>query len=168
MISRLLKLRFDFLLAVKPRSSNPRLWTYETCVGYPDAKWHKALPADAKQESKAQDRGTLRYRILPRQPLNTTHLDLLVTVIQCARKVQKRWEILGEWVTNQAVTPGNVAFLVRPVRRHWQIETGVFKIVKAQKGLNFEHNFRHGKHLCDNFGVLMVVVAFMDQLCLFT
>ena len=30
-------------------------------------------------------------------------------------------------------------------------------------------SFGHGKaHLCDNFGVLMVVVALMGQLCLFT
>ena len=134
-------------------------------MGYPDAKWHKALPADAKQEAK--DRGTLRYRIFPRQPLNTTHPDLLVMVIQCERKVDTKWKILGEWVTNQAVTPGNVASWVRQVRRRWQIETGVFKTMKAQKGLNFEHNFGHGKHLCDNIGVLMVVVALIDKLCLY-
>ena len=41
--------------------------------------------------------------------------------------------------------------------------------MKAQKGLNFEHNFGHDKeHLGDNFGVLMVVVALMAQRCLFT
>ena len=83
MIQLLLKWRFDFLLAVKPRASEPRLWTYETCVGYPAAKWPKARPAAAQLESRVPDRGTLRYRILRRQPLNATHSDLLVTVIQC-------------------------------------------------------------------------------------
>ena len=168
-ISLLRELRFAFLLAVKPRSRAPRLWTYEAGVGYPEAAWPEATAEDAEQESVAKDRGPLRYRILHRRPLNASHPDWLVTVLQGERLVDNKWKMLGEWVTNQAVTPANVASWVRQVRRRWQIETGVFRTMKAQKGLNFEPNFGHGKTpLCDNFGVLMVVVALMAQRCLFT
>lgn len=48
------------------------------------------------------------------------------------------------------------------------IENEVFKTMKDQKGLNFEHNYGHGKaHLCDNLRRLMLV-ALADQLSYLT
>ena len=38
--------------------------------------------------------------------------------------------------------------------------------MKALTGMNFEHNYGHGKHaLCDNLAQLMMVAALLDQLC---
>ena len=54
----------------------------------------------------------------------------------------------------------------RYARRRWLIENCIFKTMKAQTGMNFEHNFGHGKQaLCDNFAQLMMLAALLDQLC---
>ena len=58
------------------------------------------------------------------------------------------------------------AVWVRYARRRWNIENCLFKTMKAVQGMNFEHNFGHGKqHLCNNIGLLMMVAACLDQLC---
>jgi len=94
---------------------------------------------------------------------------MLVTVIPVERRVRREVHVVGEWITSLPVTPKKVAAWVRYARQRWQIENEVFKTMKDQKGLNFEHNFGHGKtHLCDNLGMLMFVAAFADQLSLLT
>lgn len=113
---------------------------------------------------RQRDQGTLRYRILRQQPLNSAHPDILVTVIQGERVYDKQVQVVGEGITTLTVTPATVAALVRYARQRWPIENEVFQTMKDQKGLNFEHNFGHGKaYLCDNLGMLMLVVALIDQ-----
>lgn len=170
MVQLLLSLAMDFMLVVKPgQGTRPRLYRYEAVAGYEEARWLRPSRLEASKERAKRDRGTLRYRILRARSLNATHPDLKVTVIQGERVRNRQVQVVGEWVTNLSVTPANVAALVRDARQRWQIENEVFQTMKDQKGLNFEHNFGHGKaHLCDNLGMLMFLAALADQLSYLT
>lgn len=166
MVQLLLSLAMDFILVVKPgRRTLPSLYAYDARGGVVEAKWFKASQIEASKERRPRDRGTLQYRILRNVQLNLAHPEIKVTVIQCERKYQGQEQLVGEWITNLEVTPENVAAFVRYARQRWQLENEVFKTMKAQNGINFEHNFGHGEaYLCDNLGMLMFVAALADQL----
>jgi hypothetical protein len=70
----------------------------------------------------------------------------------------------NSWVTDFAVSEGNVAELVRIGRCRWKIENETFNTLKNQ-GYHIEHNFGHGKkHLSLNFLLLNLLAFFMHQI----
>ena len=162
MIDLLGELNMSYLLGVKPgQRQRQGVYTYEARSGLPEARWQRASSADAK------DRGRLSYRVLSGRPLHGRAPPPEVTVLQCERQLPKKGtQVVGEWVTNHELTSATAAVWVRYARRRWFIENCLFKTMKALQGMNFEHNFGHGKqHLCNNFALLMMVAACIDQLC---
>ena len=168
MIDLLGKLNMSYLLAVKPgQRQRQGVYTYEARSGLSEARWQRASRADAQQERYAKDRGRLSYRVLSGRALHDRAPQTEVTVLQCERQLpNKGTQVVGEWVTNHEIIPTTAAVWVRYARRRWNIENCLFKTMKAVQGMNFEHNFGHGKqHLCNNIGLLMMVAACLDQLC---
>ena len=167
MIQLIQELGMNFLLAVKPRQRQQGIYTYAARSGSAEARWHQPAATAAAAERYAKDRGTLTYRCLPQQPLNGQQPDLVVWVVQCQRRTkQGGQQVVGEWISSHRITPQNAALFVRYARRRWLIENCIFKTMKAQTGMNFEHNFGHGKQaLCDNFAQLMMLATLLDQLC---
>ena len=167
MVQLLQKLNYQFLLAVKPRQRQQGVFAYPARTGLQEARWRAATRHEATQERLPRDRQTLAYRCLAEQPLNGQHPQLKVSVLQCQRKTKQGGQrVVGEWVTTLPVTLQNSAHFVRYARRRWHVENGIFKTMKAQSGMNFEHNYGHGKHaLWDNLVQLMMVAALLDQLC---
>lgn len=168
MIKLLKELSMSYLLAVKPGPHQQGDLAYLARSGHPEARWHTPNQRDAAAERRPRDRGTLHYRVLPKQTLNGKHPELQGTVLQCERRPEKgARKLVGEWFTNHPVTPRQVAKFVRWARRRWSIENCIFKTLKALTGMNFEHNFGHGnEHLSNNLTLFMSVVALMDQLSL--
>lgn len=167
MVQLLQELHMEFLLAVKPRQHQRGIYTYDARGGLQESRWRPATPHEAAQERLPRDRQTLEYRCLSKRPLNGQHPQLQMTVLQCQRQTKQGGrKVVGEWVTTLPVTLKNSALFVRYARRRWLIENCIFKTMKAQTGMNFEHNYGHGKHaLCDNLAQLMMVAALLDQLC---
>ena len=168
MIKLFQELDMDYLVAVKSRQHQRGVYTYDARHGLLESKWRCATKFEASQERLPKDRGTLIYRCLPARALNGQHPGLLVTVLQGERQSQKGGrKVVGEWVTSLPVDIDNIRLFVRYARRRWLIENCVFKTMKALTGMNFEHNYAHGKNaLCDNLAQLMVIAASLDQLCL--
>ena len=167
MVQVLQELNMEWLLAVKPRQHQRGIFTYAARAGLPEARWRPATPQEATQERLPKDRHTLEYRCLSARPLNGQHPELKVTVLQCQRETKQGGRrVVGEWVTTLPASIKNSALFVRYARRRWLIENCIFKTMKAQTGMNFEHHYGHGKHaLCDNRAQLMMVAALLDQLC---
>ena len=167
MVHLMLELGLQFLLAVKPRQHQRGIFTYDARQGCQEAQWQSATTIEAAQERQPRDRGTLEYRSLARRPLNGQHAELEVSVLQCQRQTKAGGrKVVGEWVTQLPDATHKVALFVRYARRRWLIENCIFKTMKALTGMNFEHNYGHGKHaLCDNLAQLMMVAALLDQLC---
>jgi hypothetical protein len=109
--------------------------------------------------------GTIhKFRFANNIPLNTSNQDLLVNFIEY-------WEIKpsGEkqyfsWITDLLVTKENVYTLMKIGRARWKIENETFNTLKNQ-WYHFEHNFWHGyKNLATNFGIIMMLAFFIDQI----
>ena len=168
MIKLLEELSMSYLLVVKPGRHQQGPLAYWARSGHAEARWHVPSQRDATAERQPRDRGTLRYRVLPKQALNGKHPELQGTVLQGERWPKKGGrKLVGEWFTNHPVTPRQAAKFVRWARRRWSIENCIFKTLKALTGMNFEHNFGHGKEfLSNNLTQFMVAAALMDQLSL--
>ena len=97
-------------------------------------------------------------------PLNDSHPDLLVNVLEYtehhANGKKQRWV----WVTDFQLNQKNVFRIMEGGRARHKIENETFNTLKNQ-GYHFEHNFGHGKqHLGTVFGNLMLLAFFVDQL----
>jgi hypothetical protein len=104
-----------------------------------------------------------RFRFINQVPLNESHQELLVNVLQY-------WEIDGEkvqhfsWITDLTLAKWNVNPIMSGGRARWKIENETFNTLKNQ-GYHFEHNYGHGeKHLSVNFAVLMMLAFLIDQI----
>ena len=168
MIKLLEELSMSYLLVVKPGRHQQEPLAYWARSGHAEARWHGPSQRDAMAERQPRDRGTLRYRVLPKQALNGKHPEIQGTVLQCERWSKKGGrKLVGEWFTNHPVTPRQAAKFVRWARRRWSIENCIFKTLKALTGMNFEHNFGHGnENLSNNLTQFMIAAALMDQLSL--
>ena len=103
-------------------------------------------------------------RWLTQVPLNESHPDVLVNMLEY-------WEIedgsvifYGSWVTDLELRENNVSLVVRGARAHWKIENDTFNTLKNQ-GYHLEHNFGHGKqNLSVVLSLLMLLAFASDQL----
>lgn len=108
------------------------------------------------------------FRFHHRVPLNESHADELVNVLEY-------WEIhpngkvqYFSWITDFALTPGNVYAVMRGGRARWKIENETFNTLKNQ-GYHLEHNYGHGEQNLSVVLVLLMMLAFLvdqvQQLC---
>lgn len=103
------------------------------------------------------------FRFLNGVPLNQSHLDLPVNVIEYWQRCEKKKTLHFSWVTDFTVTRDNVYALMRGGRARWKIENETFNTLKNQ-GYHFEHNYGLGKeHLSEVFVMLMMLAFLVDQ-----
>jgi hypothetical protein len=96
-------------------------------------------------------------------PLNDTHHDYRVNVIEYWEEKPNGKKQHFTWITKLKITQENVFDLMRSARARWKIENETFNTLKNQ-GYNFEHNYGHGKNnLCSNFTMLMTLAFLIDQ-----
>ncbi len=97
-------------------------------------------------------------------PINDTHLDCLVNVLEYWEENENGTKQRWVWVTDYSLTEKNVYQIMRGGRARHKIENETFNTLKNQ-GYQFEHNFGHGKqHLSTVFAHLMMIAFFVDQL----
>jgi hypothetical protein len=105
-----------------------------------------------------------RFRYLNGVPLNDTHFELEVNLIEY-------WELHPSgkcqhfaWVTDLPVKPDRLMTLMRAGRARWKIENETFNTLKNQ-GYHFEHNFGHGyQHLATVLCCAMMLAFLIDQI----
>jgi Transposase DDE domain len=103
------------------------------------------------------------FRFAKGVPLNESHPDVLVNVLQY-------WEIDGDgkvqyfsWITDFLLTPENVWDIMRGGRARWKIENETFNTLKNQ-GYHLEHNYGHGEQNLSVVLALLMMLAFLvDQ-----
>ena len=96
-------------------------------------------------------------------PLNESHADELVNVLEY-------WEIHPDgtvqhfsWITDFLLTPENVWDIMRGGRARWKIENETFNTLKNQ-GYHLEHNYGHGEQNLSVVLALLMMLAFLvDQ-----
>lgn len=103
------------------------------------------------------------YRFINQLPLNNSHPDLLVNVLEY-------WEADGtkvlnfSWITDIPLTATTVEKVMRGGRARWKVENETFNTLKNQ-GYHLEHNYGHGQqYLSSVFGYLTFLAFLMDQL----
>jgi hypothetical protein len=101
-------------------------------------------------------------------PLNESHADELVNVLEY-------WEIHPggkvqhfSWITDFPLTPANVWDIMRGGRARWKIENETFNTLKNQ-GYHLDHNYGHGEQNLSVVLALLMILAFLvdqvQQLC---
>lgn len=124
--------------------------------------WIKDL--DAQEHAMIDEKDTRHeFEYYHDVPLNDTHHDFRVNVIQYTETKKNGKVQRFSWVTNIMVTDKNVVDLMRAGRSRWRIENETFNTLKNQ-GYNFEHNYGHGdKNLCSVLTMMMVLAFLVDQ-----
>ena len=103
-----------------------------------------------------------RFRFLNDVPLNASHTEVRVNVIEYWEMGQDKVQHFS-WVTDLRVTKRNVFHLMRGGRARWKIENETFNTLKNQ-GYHFEHNYGQGEqHLSVVFAALMMLAFLVDQ-----
>jgi hypothetical protein len=108
------------------------------------------------------------FRFCNSVPLNESHPDVLVNVLEY-------WEIDRNgkvqhfsWITDFLLAPANVWDIMRGGRARWKIENETFNTLKNQ-GYNLEHNYGHGERNLSVVLALLMMLAFLvdqvQQLC---
>ena len=101
-------------------------------------------------------------------PLNESHPDELVGVLESWEIPPDRTEQSFSWITDFALNPDNVWAIMRGGRARWKIENETFNTLKNQ-GYHLEHNYGHGEQNLSVVLALMMMLAFLvdqvQQLC---
>ena len=96
-------------------------------------------------------------------PLNGSHLDIKINVLDYYEIDKKGKKQHFTWVTDLSLTKESVYKIMRGGRARWKIENETFNTLKNQ-GYHFEHNFGHGnKYLTTVFVYLMMLAFLIDQ-----
>ena len=149
-IKRLKKDRHSFILVAKEKD-------------------HKALFEEfrrlpTKSHELKKDTVTHRFKWTNGLPLNDSHLDCSVNVLEYWEEHEKGEKQHWVWVTDIQLTEENVYLIMKGGRARHKIENETFNTLKNQ-GYQFEHNFGHGKkYLSTVFAYLMMLAFFVDQL----
>ena len=100
----------------------------------------------------------------PSLPLNDTHTDTEVTVLEYREEGKSGDKKYFCWITDLEVNEKTVEQLVCGGRARWRIENETFNTLKNQ-GYQFEHNFGHGNNQLSTVLVYLMFIAFlMDQI----
>ena len=155
-IRRVLEHDMDFLI-VAQQKGNASL--FEAIDARPEAHTESWTVA-ADTEAGVLGHG---YRITKGVPLNKSHEDVLVNVLEYWEIDKKGRQHIWVWVTNLVPTRDNAEQMMRAGRARWYIENSTFLTLKRQ-GYNFLHCYGHGKkHLQSVLGTLMVLALLIDQ-----
>ena len=103
------------------------------------------------------------FKYLNNVPLNQSHTDLLVNVLEYCQ-LEKNGKVTEfSWVTDIEITDDNVYQLMKAGRARWKIENETFNTLKNQ-GYNLGHNYGLGKkNLSGIFTILMMLTFLVDQ-----
>ncbi len=149
-LSLLDSLEMDYVIGVKPGDHQ---YLFD---------WIKALePKHTRQEGAD---GTIHdYHYYTDVPLNATHADYHVNVLEYCETKKSGKQQRFSWVTKLPLSPYNVEKIMRAGRSRWRIENETFNTLKNQ-GYNFEHNYGHGyDNLCSVMTMLMMMAFLIDQ-----
>ncbi len=149
-IKRLKKERYSFILVAKENDHKALFEEF------------RALPTKSQELKKNNVRH--RFKWTNGLPLNYSHLDCLVKVLEYWEENEKGKEQHWVWVTDIELNEDNVYSIMKGGRARHKIENETFNTLKNQ-GYQFEHNFGHGKkNLSTVFAYLMMLAFFVDQL----
>jgi hypothetical protein len=96
-------------------------------------------------------------------PLNKTHSDLLVNVLEYWQVGKAGKVTRFSWITDLPITDKNVFDLMLAGRARWRIENETLNTLKNQ-GYNLGHNYGLGKeNLSAVFTILMMLAFLIDQ-----
>jgi len=122
----------------------------------------RALPC--KTHEIKQEKKTHRFEWVNGIPLNDSHPDCLVNVLEYWEEQDDGKKQHWVWVTDIELNTSNVYQIMRGGRARHKIENETFNTLKNQ-GYHYNHNFGHGnKNLSTVFAYLMVLAFFVDQL----
>ncbi len=111
-----------------------------------------------------EDKVTHRFAFANGHPLNDSHHDCPVNVLEYWEIHESGFQQHWVWVTDIELSEKNVFTLMRGGRTRHKIENETFNTLKNQ-GYQFEHNFGHGYHnLSTVLAHLMLIAFFVDQL----
>ena len=125
--------------------------------------WLATTPGVNTAEFTDKDGVVHRFRYLHGAPLNETHFDLTVNVLDYEEQRPSGKTQRFTWVTDIPLHQDNLLRIMRGARARWKIENETFNTLKSQ-GYHFEHNFGHGyQHLSTVFAYLMMLAFLIDQ-----
>lgn len=149
-LSLLDSLNMDYLIGVKP---GDHTYLFD---------WIRDLPGESHTEIDEQET-THEFQYYHDVPLNDTHHDYRVNVLEYTERKKSGKIQRFSWVTKLAITKENVFMQMRAARSRWRIENETFNTLKNQ-GYNFSHNYGHGKeNLCSVMTMLMLLAFLIDQ-----
>ena len=68
------------------------------------------------------------------------------------------------WVSSIKISENNAFRIMKAARARWKIENETFQTLKSETSYNLNHSYGHGKkHFCTIFGILTMLVFFVDQ-----
>ena len=100
-------------------------------------------------EHRLEDGSARGYRFAAILPLNASHLDMRVNMIEYWETDKNDSEKVTRdmsWITNMDITEENIFDIVLAARTRWKIENETFNTIKNQ-GYNYEHNYGHSVSL---------------------
>lgn len=127
--------------------------------------WFRAASRFKTFEERDTKTGiTRRYKWVENLPLNESHSDIRVNMLELEEEDRKGKISLFTWITSVSLRKTKVAEVARVGRARWKIENETFNTLKNQ-GYNFEHNYGHGQqHLCTMMAILMLLAFTVDQI----
>lgn len=97
-------------------------------------------------------------------PINDSHPDEMVNLIEFWEVDKKGKASEWSWITSLEITPENAFEIAAIGRARWGIENQTFNTLKNQ-GYHLEHNYGHGKkYLSSTLAGLMLLAFLCDQL----
>jgi len=114
--------------------------------------------------TQTDEKGTVHnFRYHTNVPLNETHADYRVNVLEYTETKKSGTKQNFSWVTKIKISADNAYQIMRAGRARWRIENETFNTLKNQ-GYNFEHNYGHGyNNLCSVMTMLMMLSFLIDQ-----
>ncbi len=170
-IARLRRHGLRFILGAKP---GDHALLFASLDASPDTRTARFTDADGTRHD---------FRYLNGAPVNASHPDIRVNVIEYRETVIKRTYIAKHhrgpddpthrveekqrrfsWVTDLPVDSDSLMPVMRAARSRWRIENETFNTLKNQ-GYRFEHSFGHGKrHLTTVLAMTMMLAFLTDQI----
>lgn len=119
--------------------------------------------AQKQEYVKTEKEVERRYQWVNQLPLNDSHAEILVNVLEC-RETTRHGSKRFCWITDLPLNDDRVDRVGKGARARWKIENETFNTLKNQ-GYQFEHNFGHGnKNLSTVFAYLMFTAFLIDQI----
>jgi hypothetical protein len=121
-----------------------------------------------KHEFTDEDGTQHLFQFANQVPLNGSHLDIKINVLDYYEINKKGKKKHFTWITDLPLTKDSVYKIMKGGRARWKIENETFNTLKNQ-GYHFEHNFGHGNQYLTTVFVYLMMLAFLidqvQQLC---